>query len=425
MTTTLGDAADSLLTTELSSWDESCLLDTWREVERLRNRLAAMEHRFVAEAERRGLPFTYGARNTAAFVRALLRVHPREAVARVAAASAAAPVTTLTGEVVPAPFPRVAAAQAEGTISPRHAQTIVAAVERLPDVVQVEHGARVEQDLVEYAEQFDPHQLGTLALRVTTLLDQDGTLADVAYRERHRDLTIRQRPDGSASITGEATAELAERLLTVLDALAAPRPAEGGVRDPRTAGQRRHDGLLDALDLVQRAELLPTVAGISTTVLLTASAEDWQTGGGVTTTGHGAILPTREAIRLSGGDTRVMNVDLDGHGAVTGHTDARRLFTETQRLALIARDGGCTFPGCDVPPAWTQAHHVIDHARGGPTTIANGTLVCGHHHRHHQRQGWQSVMRDGRPAWLPPPWLDPHRRPRTNPRYRTGADRTD
>ncbi|SHH01717.1 protein of unknown function [Jatrophihabitans endophyticus] len=412
----MSSVVDDLVPVDLARCDDDMLLESWRELECTRNRLAAVEHRFVAEVERRGLPFTHGARNTAAFVRALLRVHPREAVARVAAASAAAPMTTLTGETVPAPFPRVAAAQAAGTISPRHAAVVVAAVERLPDVVQVEHGARVEADLVDYATQFDPHQLGTLALRVTTLLDQDGTLADVEYRERHRDLTIRQRPDGSASISGEATAELAERLLTILDALAAPKPAEGGVRDPRTAGQRRHDGLLDALDLVQRAELLPTVAGISTTVLLTASAADWQTGDGVTTTGHGAILPTREAIRIAGGDARTMSVDLDGHGAVTGHTDARRLFTETQRLALIARDGGCTFPGCDTPPAWCQAHHVIDHANGGPTTIANGTLVCGHHHRHHQRQGWRSVMRDGRPAWLPPPWLDPHQHPRRNAR---------
>ncbi|SHF84464.1 protein of unknown function, partial [Jatrophihabitans endophyticus] len=224
---------------DLARCDDDVLVESWRELERTRNRLAAMEHRFVAEAERRGLPFTYGAKNIAAFVRGLLRVHPREAVARVRAAAAAAPMTTLTGEVVPAPFPVVAAAQAAGTISPRHAAVIVAAVERLPDVLQVEHGARVEAELVEYAEQFDPHQLGTLALRVTTLLDQDGTLTDVAYRDRHRDLTVRQRPDGSASITGEATAELAERLLTVLDALAAPKLSIDGTKDPRTAGQRR------------------------------------------------------------------------------------------------------------------------------------------------------------------------------------------
>ncbi|SHH07489.1 protein of unknown function [Jatrophihabitans endophyticus] len=407
---------DELVPVDLARCDDDVLLESWRELERTRNRLAAMEHRFVAEAERRGLPFTYGARNIAAFVRGLLRVHPHEAVARVRAASAAAPMTTLTGETVPAPFPVVAAAQAAGSISPRHAAVVVQTVDALPEAVQAEHGARVEAELVDYATQFDPFELGRIAARIRAVLDQDGALCDVAYRERHRDLTIRQRPDGSASISGEATAELAERLLTVLDALAAPRPAEGGVRDPRTAGQRRHDGLLDSLDLVQRAELLPTVAGISTTVLLTTTTDNWSSGDGVATTGHGAIVPTQEAIRIAGGDTRAMTIQLDEHGAVTGHTDARRLFTETQRLAMIARDGGCTFPGCEVPPAWCQAHHVIDHANGGRTTIANGALVCGRHHREHTRQGWRSVIRDGRPAWIPPPWLDPTRTPRSNSR---------
>ena len=260
------------------------------------------------EAQRRGLAFEHGARDEAAFVRGLLRVHPREAVARVRAAAAAGPQLTLTGETVPAPYEHVSRAQLSGAISPRHAQVIVSAVEKLPDDVQADHGVQLEQDLVDYACEFDPHELGRIAARMTTLLDQDGALTDLEYRRRHRDLTVRQRPDGSASVTGEATPELAERLITVLDALAAPQPAVDGERDPRTAGQRRHDGLLAALDLVQRAELLPHVGGVSTTVLLTTTAEAWDDGSGVAVTGHGAVLPVGEAIRIAGGDARVMTV---------------------------------------------------------------------------------------------------------------------
>jgi Domain of unknown function (DUF222) len=409
------ESVTALLAADLTRCAEAELLDAWRGLEKLRNRLAAVEHRFVTEVQRRGLPFEHGARNDAAFVRGLLRVHPREAMGRVRAAEAAGQQRMLTGETVPAPFEYVADAQRSGVISPRHAQVIVAAVDKLPPTVQVEQGAQVEQDLVAYACEFDPHELGRIAARVTALLDQDGALADVDYRQRHRDFTVCQRPDGSATISGEATAELAERLLAVLDSQAAPAPAADGEPDPRKPGQRRHDGLLAALDLVQRAELLPSVGGVSSTVLLSTTEQEWNSGSGVATTGHGAVLPIGEAVRIAGGDARVLTVRFDSSGAVTGRTDARRLFTESQRLVMIARDGGCTFPGCDAPPAWCQAHHVDDHARGGPTTVDNGALVCAHDHRERIRQGWRTVMIDHRPAWIPPPWIDPQQRPRTNP----------
>jgi len=44
------------------------------------------------------------------------------------------------------------------------------------------------------------------------------------------------------------------------------------------------------------------------------------------------------------------------------------------------------------------------------------TLVCGYHHREFDRLGWQCVMTDGLPRWIPPPHVDPHRAPRLNHR---------
>ncbi len=58
----------------------------------------------------------------------------------------------------------------------------------------------------------------------------------------------------------------------------------------------------------------------------------------------------------------------------------RRLFTRGQRLALIARDRGCTYPGCTVPPTWCDAHHVVPWHRGGLTCLDNGALLCQRHH---------------------------------------------
>ena len=93
-----------------------------------------------------------------------------------------------------------------------------------------------------------PRQLAAAAHRIAYLHDQDGVLADEAYRDRHRALTIAQRVDGSAHVQGELTAPCAEALLTMLDSLAAPRPESDGIKDTRTAGERNHDGLLDGLN---------------------------------------------------------------------------------------------------------------------------------------------------------------------------------
>jgi hypothetical protein len=81
---------------------------------------------------------------------------------------------------------------------------------------------------------------------------------------------------------------------------------------------------------------------------------------------------------------------------------------------MIARDLGCSFPGCDAPPFWCEAHHAPDHLISGRTSVDEGTLVCGFHHREHARLGWACVMVDGVPHWTPPAWLDPQRRPLRN-----------
>ena len=84
------------------------------------------------------------------------------------------------------------------------------------------------------------------------------------------------------------------------------------------------------------------------------------------------------------------------------------------RRALAARDKGCSFPGCTIPPSWCEAHHVIPWRDGGPTSLTNLTLVCGHHHRTFEQAGWTCRIRDGVPYWTPPRWLDPEQTPQVN-----------
>lgn len=70
----------------------------------------------------------------------------------------------------------------------------------------------------------------------------------------------------------------------------------------------------------------------------------------------------------------------------------KRLFTRAQRRVLWRRDKGCSFPGCDIPAAWTRAHHVTHWVDGGPTDLANATLLCQRHHTFvHDRRLWAEI----------------------------------
>jgi Domain of unknown function (DUF222) len=405
---------DALLARDLTGDSDDALLESWRELERLRRRLAAVEHAFVLEAEARGLPHSSGCRNTATFLRGLLRLDPAEAAGRLRAAEAAGPRRSMTGESLAPAYPVVAAAQASGALSERQARVIVTTVETLPEPIRAEHRDTVEAELVEHAGDFTAEQLAKLARRITDHLDPDGILRDAEFRHRERALHVHLRPDGSASGRFEADAEGAERLLTVFDTLARPRPQTDGVKDPRTAAQRRYDALIQCLELAQRAELLPQVAGVSATIIVTMDAQSYLSGKGLARTGHGALVAAGDALSWSGGDARVLAVVLDSVRTVTAYSSRHRIFTESQRLAMNARDQGCTFPGCTVPANWSQAHHVTDYAQGGTTTVDNGALACGYDHRERIRQGWTTTMINRVPHWIPPPWIDPRRQPVRN-----------
>jgi len=100
---------------------------------------------------------------------------------------------------------------------------------------------------------------------------------------------------------------------------------------------------------------------------------------------------------------------------VINHGRAHRTFTSAQRRALIARDRHCTYPGCSAPPSLCESHHArVSWADDGPTDLANGALLCFHHHdlvdaknitMTRQDGRWHFHTRHGIPITnLPTPW---------------------
>lgn len=79
-------------------------------------------------------------------------------------------------------------------------------------------------------------------------------------------------------------------------------------------------------------------------------------------------------------DADIIPVVLGTDGEVVDIGRAVRLFTKGQRRALWHRDTGCTYPGCDMPAGWAQAHHLIHWVDGGPSDLTNAALLCQRHH---------------------------------------------
>ncbi|SDR72630.1 protein of unknown function [Actinopolymorpha singaporensis] len=103
---------------------------------------------------------------------------------------------------------------------------------------------------------------------------------------------------------------------------------------------------------------------------------------------------------------------LAGDGQVLDLGRSDRFFKEQQRRALAIRDGHhCNFPGCQIPEPRCITHHMTAWDHGGPTDLANGVLLCRHHHTTIHHKGWQVRMgTHGHPEYTPPEWSDPQRR---------------
>src|SRR5690606_14238956 len=91
------------------------------------------------------------------------------------------------------------------------------------------------------------------------------------------------------------------------------------------------------------------------------------------------LVPIETVGRLAC-DSTIHHAVVNGVGQVLTLGRTERLFNRAQRRALAARDKGCRVPGCGMPAAWCEAHHITPWEAGGPTDIANGILVCTYHH---------------------------------------------
>jgi len=146
-------------------------------------------------------------------------------------------------------------------------------------------------------------------------------------------------------------------------ALARP-VADGDTPDPRSPDQRHHDALAALCRNALASGSLPANHGLSATMVLTLGLAELEAAAGVATTAIGGVVPIRDALALASDAHSVLCLfDTDGQPLHLGR--GARLASPAQRLALYARDRGCTRPGCDIPAQWTQVHHLTEYSTVG------------------------------------------------------------
>jgi hypothetical protein len=148
--------------------------------------------------------------------------------------------------------------------------------------------------------------------------------------------------------------------------------------------------------------------GLATSIIIRTTLQDLQSRAGVGVSGGGTVIPISDLIRLAARAHHWLAVFDKATGSALELFRARRVASAAQRIMLIARDGGCTKPGCTVPAYGTQVHHAArDWANDGQTNVDELGLACGPDNRMVGPGGWQTrINQDHDVEWIPPPHLD-------------------
>ena len=291
-------------------------------------------------------------------------------------------------------LPKVAGALRTGEISYQSASLLC----HLRDQLGEKRELFVEEEMLEHARNYSVGQLRYLCRYARHVADPDGFFNEAEGDFTRRRLDISQMGDGMYVIDGILDPETGAAFRTALESLA----NRLGPDDERSHKQRMADSLGELVHHALDEGRLPRRNGVKPHINLTATIEGLKNELGVAPADLELSLPistrTLERIACDATISRVLLAD----SMVIDVGRATRVVSSPIRRALRARDHGCRWPGCDRKVDWSNPHHIVAWARGGPTVLSNLVLLCYFHHRLVHEGGWQ-VIKVGREFRFVPP----------------------
>jgi hypothetical protein len=355
------------------------------DLERLRAGMDGLESEFSAMARRakqRGDHLLSGAATAATWISRTCNMSVTSAADRLR-----------VGEQLES-LPKVAAALSAGEIGYQSASLLC----HLRDWLGDKRELFDEEEMLGYAREHSVFNLRKLCNGAKHAADPDRFFEEAEADYTRRRLHISLMPDGMYAVDGVLDPECGAAWKTALDPLAKRR----GQEDDRSGSQRMHDAHAELVHHAMDQGTLPRRNGVRPHVTVTTTLEALKGEVGVPPSDLEFGLPisskTMERIACDCSISRVLLAD----SMVMDVGRATRVTSTPRRRALIVRDKGCRFPGCDRPVNWTNPHHIIFWARGGPNSIANEVLVCFYHHRLVHEGGWQVIKAGREFRFLPP-----------------------
>lgn len=291
-------------------------------------------------------------------------------------------------------MPRTREALSAGDVSAAATSMLVSARETNPAEF-----VKVEETLLDAATTLGPRELRGAIAYWREVVDRRAALDDSERRRELRRLHVSPALDGMVRVDGDLDPETGQVVITALRAVMTA--SRGGGSDGRTAPQRRADALGEICHQWMDGSNRATIAGERPHVTVTVDLETLERR-------IGRRCELDDAGRIAAEDARRIACDASVSRVITVAPSSpleigRRtpVVPAALRRAVVVRDGGCRFPGCDRPPGWCDAHHVLHWANGGETSLDNLVLLCRPHHRLvHER--FSLAIEEGRPAFRRP-----------------------
>ncbi|MCZ7533854.1 MAG: HNH endonuclease [Acidimicrobiia bacterium] len=283
-------------------------------------------------------------------------------------------------------MPLVADSASLGRITPEGVRLLVHARRRHPDEFSVH-----EEVFADIAQYLDTKDLRRAIEHWEQQIDYPSALAKVKAQYHRRRFSMAQTWDGMWHLSGELDPETGSLVDTAIrsiadrENLAASREDSTDTRYP---WQRRADALGDLCSFwLSNSDKIGTSGGSKPTLIVTAGIESILGLKKELPSIDGLVFDPDEMRRIIC-DSAVVRIILDSEGEPLNVGRQSRTVTPAIRRALDLRDGGCIWNGCDAPPSWCDAHHLIHWVDGGETSLTNMVLLCRRHHRAaHEQSG--------------------------------------